>query len=253
MLTFYDAAYPPASPPATDGVAFYIGGNALHIWTKVEIESQPARYRLPIFVRSNPASASMTVDVTAAVTQLHAVGAPSGCLVAWDTELAHDPTYILGVYRGLRTAGYELIVYGSQSVVGENQNPDGLYWGADWTNRTHVASGDMMTQWVSFNAWDLSTAENYLPFWDTHAPAPVPPPLSWQEKLVENLPVVTPGSTGNVVRTVQGLCVARGQSIAVDGVYGPGTAAAVKEVQTAAGLTPDGVTGPATWPALVAG
>ena len=57
-LRFYDAAYPPAKPPAADGVCIYIGGDTPHVWTLAEIEAQPARYRLPIFVRSNPAGIS---------------------------------------------------------------------------------------------------------------------------------------------------------------------------------------------------
>src|SRR4051812_12619061 len=38
--------------------------------------------------------------------------------------------------------------------------------------------------------------------------------------------------------------------IAADGVYGPGTAGAVKTFQRAHGLTADGVVGPSTWTAL---
>jgi hypothetical protein len=38
--------------------------------------------------------------------------------------------------------------------------------------------------------------------------------------------------------------------IAADGVFGPGTARALRSFQRAHGLTPDGVAGPATWAAL---
>ena len=38
--------------------------------------------------------------------------------------------------------------------------------------------------------------------------------------------------------------------VAVDGVYGPGTARAVRRFQKAHGLHPDGIVGPATWRAL---
>ena len=170
-LTFYDAAYPPAHPPKTDGVCIYIGGDAVHVWTTEDRDSQTARYRLPIFVRSNPPGPGAAADAAAAVAQLKAIGAPHGTLVAWDTETAADATYISGVYVRLAAAGYKLIVYGSQAAVMGNQAPDGLYWGADWTDVPHLHSGDQMTQYVNYAAYDEDLAEASLPFWDTR-PAP---------------------------------------------------------------------------------
>lgn len=258
QLTFYDAAYPPSNPPATDGVCFYIGGDTPHIWSKAEVAAQPARYRLPVFVRSNPNGASATNDVTSAVKQLHAYGVPEGSLVAWDLETAADAGYIIAVYRLLKAAGYVLIVYGSQSTVFGNDNPDGLYWGADWTGRQHLASRNEITQYVSFAAYDESVALSSLPFWDTkHSPVqpppPVPPPSSWEDKLMQSLPTITTGSSGTFVKTVQGLCCARGHNTAIDGNFGPQTEIAVRQIQGAAKVTVDGVVGPKTWPVLVTG
>jgi hypothetical protein len=175
-LTFYDAAWPPDPPPATDGVCIYIGGDTPHVWTAEEIGMQPARYRLPVFVRSDPRGiAGVASDVNAALAQLAAIKAPRGILVAWDMETAADKTYVAGVYTGLSAHGYELIIYGSQSDVMGNDNPDGLYWGADWTGAPHLARGDVMTQWVSFAAYDEDTAKPGLKFWDTQAKPPAPP------------------------------------------------------------------------------
>ena len=39
--------------------------------------------------------------------------------------------------------------------------------------------------------------------------------------------------------------------LAVDGSYGPATAAEVAKIQTGSGLVADGIVGPATWPDLV--
>jgi peptidoglycan hydrolase-like protein with peptidoglycan-binding domain len=64
-------------------------------------------------------------------------------------------------------------------------------------------------------------------------------------------PVVKSGSHGHPIKTLQYLLRARGQSVAVDGVFGPDTAAAVKAFQTSHGLTADGIVGPVTWAALV--
>ena len=175
-LTFYDAAFPPADPPQADGTCLYLGGDAVHVWTTAEIGAQKARYRLPVFVRSNPPGPGAAADVAAAVSRLTAIGAPKGTLVAWDMETAADPSYIRGVSAGLASAGYKLIVYGSQSAVLGNDVPDGLYWGADWTSVPHLHSGDAMTQYVSFAAYDESLALPSLPFWDTRPPALVPAP-----------------------------------------------------------------------------
>ena len=116
---------------------------------------------------------------------LHLIGAPHGTLVAWDTETAVDAAYIGGVYVHLAAAGYKLIVYGSQSAVMGNQNPDGLYWGADWTDTPHLHSGDQMTQYVSYPAYDENLAQASLPFWDTR-----PVPKGWTFPAPSGLHVV---------------------------------------------------------------
>lgn len=52
-------------------------------------------------------------------------------------------------------------------------------------------------------------------------------------------------------RTVQLLLRANGFDVKVDADYGPATAEAVKQFQSAHGLTPDGKVGKDTWPLLV--
>src|SRR3954447_7941863 len=64
-------------------------------------------------------------------------------------------------------------------------------------------------------------------------------------------PVVRRGSSGQPVRSLQYLLLARGRTVAVDGAFGAGTAAAVRAFQRARGLPVDGVVGPATWRALL--
>lgn len=60
------------------------------------------------------------------------------------------------------------------------------------------------------------------------------------------------GSDAYIVRGIQYLLRARGHAVAVDGQYGPATAAAVAAFQTAQGVPSDGIVGPITWPLLVA-
>lgn len=254
-LIFYDAAYPPPHPPVTDGVCIYIGGDTPHVWTMDEIRAQTARYRLPVFVRSNPGTtqADACGDAAAAIAQLHAIGAPRGCLVAWDTETAADPGYMAAIWALLKLDGYQVLDYGSQSRVFGNTIPDGYYWGADWTGEKHLAAGDVMTQYASFTSYDLDEAVPSLPFWDTtphptHAASSIAP---WEEEIVKQLPTIGQGATGTAVRTIQALCCARGHSTYIDGIFGPLTKAAVEAVQTGARIGVDGIVGPVTWPVLM--
>lgn len=191
-LKWLDASTPPAEYPlGFDGLAFYIGGNTPHVWTPEEIKACPYRYRLPIFVRSDPTASGVTAaaDVSSAVTHLAVIGAPKLTLVAWDSETSVDPTYIQSVYPLLKSAGYLLIDYGSQSFVFGNENPDGYYWGADWTNVPHIHSGDIMTQFESLASWDDSWSNTVdtkgipIPFWDTKPkfPTSTEPPGQWND------------------------------------------------------------------------
>ncbi|HKF33186.1 MAG TPA: peptidoglycan-binding domain-containing protein [Jatrophihabitantaceae bacterium] len=84
------------------------------------------------------------------------------------------------------------------------------------------------------------------------SPAPVPPPSNWQEQMMRALPTLRQGATGTDVRSVQGLCTARGHSTAIDGIFGPATESAVRGVQAAARVTVDGIVGPVTWEKLMA-
>jgi len=254
-LTFYDAAVPPPNPPATDGVAFYIGGDAVHVWSLAEINSCKARYRLPIFVRSNPGlTAEAVADVNAALAALRRIGAPKGCLVAWDTETAADPEYMGVVYAGITHGGYNLIDYGSQSNLFANELPTGgYYWGADWTGNKAIIAGDAGTQYADDGQYDLDVFKAGLPFWDTHTGSTTPTSsVNWQENMMQQLPTVQQGAADNTVRTVQGLCVARGFSnLVIDGVFGPATDHVVRTIQEARRLKVDGIVGPETWPALL--
>ena len=53
------------------------------------------------------------------------------------------------------------------------------------------------------------------------------------------------------VRPLQRLLGARGHSVAVDGIFGPRTEAAVVAFQRSRGLVADGVVGPNTWSRLI--
>ncbi|HEV2370934.1 MAG TPA: peptidoglycan-binding domain-containing protein [Streptosporangiaceae bacterium] len=91
-------------------------------------------------------------------------------------------------------------------------------------------------------------------------PAPVPQPVpspapvpDWQEVMLQALPEVRQGDTGDHVRTVQGLLIARGHQVTVDGDFGPATHDAVAAAQHDHGVPADSVVGPVTWAVLATG
>lgn len=82
------------------------------------------------------------------------------------------------------------------------------------------------------------------------AKPPVNPAATWTETLMNDLSTLTLNATGEDVRSAQGLLNARGYPVALDGIYGPSTRAAVTALQHAAGISPDGICGPDAWKAL---
>lgn len=65
-------------------------------------------------------------------------------------------------------------------------------------------------------------------------------------------PTLRPGTKAAKVRQVQGLLRKKGfKSVTVTGYYGKATLSAVKRLQKAHHLTPDGIIGPSTWKALI--
>jgi hypothetical protein len=75
----------------------------------------------------------------------------------------------------------------------------------------------------------------------------------WYDTLMTEIPTVQTGSTGQNVKNWQALLTARGYSLTVDGSFGFNTEADTKAFQTAQKLTSDGIVGPATWTAALAG
>ena len=68
-------------------------------------------------------------------------------------------------------------------------------------------------------------------------------PQTWTAIIV----TVKKGSSGEAVRGVQVLLV----DVTADGIFGPKTDAAVRDMQKYFGVTVDGIVGPVTWRALV--
>jgi Glycosyl hydrolases family 25/Putative peptidoglycan binding domain len=125
--------------------------------------------------------------------------------------------------------------------------------GVTGANRTNWAGAGFCDTNYTSHTIDELAAMAWQP-----TPTPPPTPPGWTEDIVQDLPTLRQGSTGNDVRTMQGLLVARGHptapgtsNLGVDGIFGQQTEAVVISVQRGWGLPADGVVGPKTWAKLL--
>lgn len=193
--SMYDAAYPPADPHL-DVCAFYIGGDTPYVWSDAEIAAQAARWRLPIFTRSNPIDAAQAAsDAGKAVAWLRARAVPLGSAVALDYETAINAAYVAEFDHVLVGAGYATLLYGSKSTVTQNPRPSAGYWTASWNGIAHLDTGAAATQWASDTMlgkpYDLSEVADSLVLWDTQGAQ-----MEQTDKVIGNL------SRGNTVGDV---------------------------------------------------
>jgi hypothetical protein len=171
VRVMYDAAFPPPDPHL-DVCAGYIGGDTPHVWTDAEWNSQSARWRLPIFTRSNPTDANQAAsDAASAIAWARAHGQPAGTAIALDYETAKDAAYLTAFDADVVAAGWTVLVYGSLSTVFQNPRPSAGYWTASWTGAAHLDVGAAATQWASDTMlgkpYDLSEVTDSLNLWDT--------------------------------------------------------------------------------------
>lgn len=183
-LRAYDQSNPASGQPTPgqfDLVGFYIGGNTPHVWSDEEIALAPARYGLPIFVRSaggDPVADGRTAALWALTHHL-----PSGSLIALDLETRIDSAYLSAFDSTLNNSWYKCVAYGSQSSVTQMAEPSGGFWVANW-NGIPSRNGYTAKQYNSDtqigHPWDLSSADPAASWWDMH---PVTPPPNQSEDL----------------------------------------------------------------------
>ena len=169
MRRMWDAAFPPANPPRWEAVAGYIGGNTPHVWTAAEWARQPARFRVPIFVRSH--GGDPKADAAFSVSWLKGHGVPKGVTLALDYETRVDAAYLKAFDTAVVAAGWKVMVYGTRRTVVQNPKPSGGYWDAQWTNVPHLSPGSAATQYANDvmlgQPYDASLVADSTPLWDT--------------------------------------------------------------------------------------
>ena len=171
MVQIADSAYPLTAgsyPSSVQGWGFYIGGDTPHVWSDAEVAALPYRYRLPIYTRDDPGSASAAADAGAAVAWSRAHGQPAGTLIQLDFETAVDAAYVNAFDAVILAAGYKTVLYGSQAYVLQNPQPSGGYNVADWDGVDDDPSWTAK-QYADTGAYDLNDFSPAAPLWDTQA------------------------------------------------------------------------------------
>jgi chitosanase len=150
--------------------------------------------------------------------------------------------------------------HGLASAIGENNwithyVNERKNWLANHSNallHKTVYRMDSFRQLIADNKWDLSLPFRVRGVLIDEAvlletpPVIVPAPDETERTLL----LQTPLMRGDDVRAVQQALVNAGFTVSVDGIFGPNTAAAVKQFQQRRGLKADGIVGPATRAAL---
>lgn len=235
MRSMIDFAFPIVPVPVkTDIVLVYVGGDTPHPWTDSDMHSQPARYRWPTWVRSNPNGATEgATEAAEMIAWLKAHNVPLGVSVILDLETAVDTAYVNAFNSTMAAAGYHTTKYGSSSTIFKNPRTTGGTFVADPTGTPHMYSiGDTVaTQYAFDGGYDLSMVEDQtvLDLWDTNPtstepafPVPVPIPaeiavvLEWNTVIgaesyhyalvrVNDGAVIADSSTPNTMVIVKGL------------------------------------------------
>lgn len=191
-LTGYDSAYPQSPPPPSQVVLIYIGGDTPHVWTDAEIAGQPERYRLPVWVRSNR---PVTIqDATDTIQWLQAHNVAPGVAVVLDLETLVDPGGVNVYGNEMHAHGYKVLPYGSRSTLYQNPALDGYFDAHPGDPLGTIDPGNVATQDVYANAYDLDTIAASVPLWDTQpaAPAPTtpqpdPPPTTREDEMLSDV------------------------------------------------------------------
>jgi hypothetical protein len=258
VLEMGDAATPPSPPAPLPVFGFYIGGDTPHVWTEPEIRALDARWGLPIYVHTDPASDpnAVAADCMAAI---RLAGLPNHITVAFDTESVAMPGIVTAVNDAVTGSARLLMEYESKGPAGQNPPTSGGRWIADWTGVPHIYPGSLATQYadpaIDGHPWDASVIDATVPLLEIHPPVVHKIPIV---SVTVALPELASGDSGPAVRRAQHLLLAHNGGClpgsGTDGIYGPETTAAVRGFQRNYGITANtGVVTAETWTKLLTG
>lgn len=246
--------------------AYYATGSAGIEETAAQVAAAKAAGMGVVLIDQTPSLSVFAAGLAQAADIENYAGTIAAAVAAVKTREAHGLASDLYVsYDGLGALKAALL------SAGANMGPV-MFWVADYSWSLAEAE-QLLTQnadWAAIQYGDpLSNPDTLVPgtsvrlvqaqadidvakaAWAAHflpgAPPPPPPPppppsAAW--------PVTAEGAHGNRVRVLQYLLWAHGETLLIDGMFGPLTKHAVEAWQKARHLTADGIAGPETWPTL---
>lgn len=122
----------------------------------------------------------------------------------------------------------------------------GFRWGGNfsWPDPMHF-------EWMGTTDQARQKAADLRAFFAAQGGNTPPPPTPTGEVGYVIPETIRQGSTGSTVRKCQGLLLAHGYSLSLDGDFGPATHSTVTSFQRSHGLAVDGIVGPHTWRSLI--
>ncbi|MEU3254837.1 glycoside hydrolase domain-containing protein [Streptomyces sp. NPDC006997] len=207
-----------------------------------------------------PAGSAIYSDIEAYNSTASCKAAVLSYLSGW-TERLHSGGYLSGFYSsaasGIRDAASE---YDNSAYTRVDHLFYAWWNGAADTNTgsyvpsTYWASHQRIHQYVgevteSYGGYSINIDRDYL---DVGTGTPPQPTCASVNLGFTAYGTVQSGSTGPLVTAAQCLLKAAGYDPgSPDGIFGSGTATAVRNFQSSRGLSADGVVGPRTWTALL--
>lgn len=145
-------------------------------------------------------------------------------------------------------------------IIGKPAGKPVLYWAKwhDWKPQTYTGVGHDTHSHLGCERNYLANAGADLHLLDWSytggggGGTPTPTPTKSPEvAAVDRLPTLKRGAKSTYVRNLQGLLVANGRNIKIDGDFGPATDAAVLAEQREYGIAADKIVGAHTWATLI--
>lgn len=241
---------------AIDDTQFPAGAAAYAAYVDGDLADQP---NYSFIVRAFPDAEHLSITLDPSKRAM-ALDVETGAATPADIPTWYARQRVAGVARPCVYANASTMEAGVIVVLSARQIPRASVrlWSAHYTEEPHICgpascgatSIDMDgTQWTE-HALGRDLDQSLL-LDDFFGSQPAPPLPEWEIDM--GLPTVQAGSTGPIVKSIQGLCAARGHATAIDGSYGNLTMQAVKSCQQAAGVAMDGICGPVTWVVLITG